>query len=146
MRKFTQHLLTAGLAIATVTWATGSRAEPWTAQLPNPMDFGVIYEKIAFEAADTDGNNVVSEAEFVRDAAAAFSGLDRNYDGKLTAEELGSPDPKKFALIDADGDGYLTFTEVMTYKMKAFKAADKNSDDALSFDEMVSAVTEEVGK
>ena len=55
------------------------------------MDFGVVYEKIAFEAVDTNGDNVVSEGEFARDAAAAFSGLDRNRDGKLSAEELESP-------------------------------------------------------
>ena len=132
--------LTAGWA-ATAAWA-----EPWTTELPNPMDFGVVYEKIAFEAADTNGDNVVSEGEFARDAAAAFSGLDRNRDGKLTSEELGSPDPAAFARIDANGDGAVTFTEVMTYKMKAFRAADKNNDGALSFDEMVAGVGAELGK
>lgn len=52
------------------------------------MDFGVFYQQFAFEAADTDGNNLVSEAEFVRDAAVAFSGLDTDHDGKLTPNEL----------------------------------------------------------
>ena len=133
------------LTFLTASWAT-SVAWAWTAELPNPMDFGVIYEKIAFEAADTNGDNVVDEGEFARDAAAAFSGLDRDHDGKLSAEELGSPDPSTFARIDTNGDGFLTFTEVMTYKMKAFRAADKNNDGALSFDEMVGAVKAEVGK
>ena len=145
MRRGTYLLFSACLTIAAASgFSTAARA--WSTELPNKIDFGVVYEKIAFEAADTDGNNLVSEGEFARDAAAAFSGLDRNHDGKLTAEELDSPDPKKFALIDANGDGYLTFTEVMTFKMKAFRAADKNNDDALSFDEMVSSVSEEVGK
>ena len=125
------------------SWATSGA---WAQQLPDPMDFGVVYEQLAFEAADTDGNNLVSEGEFVRDAAAAFSGLDQNHDGKLTPSELGTPDPKNIAKIDASGDEVLTFPEIMTYKMKAFKAADKNKDDALSFNEMVSAVTAEVGK
>ena len=105
-----------------------------------------MYEKLAFEAADTDGNNLISEGEFVRDAAAGFSGLDRNRDGKLTPEELGPHDPAKLARVDANGDGVLTFTEVMTYKMRAFKAADTNHDDSLSFDEMVKSVTEEEGQ
>ena len=39
---------------------TGTSAQ----ELPNPMDFGVVYEELAFEAADTDGNNLVSEGEF----------------------------------------------------------------------------------
>jgi EF hand len=116
--------------------------------LPNPMDFGVMYEQLAFEAADTDGNNLVSEGEFARDAAAAFAGLDANRDGKLTPQELGLPDASAaaFARIDANGDGFLTFNEVMSYKMKAFQAADKSQDGFLSFDEMVNAVREETGK
>jgi hypothetical protein len=125
---------------------TGVWADPWTEELPNPMDFGVVYEKIAFEAADTNGDNVVDEGEFARDAAVAFSGLDRDHDGKLSPEELGSRDPTTFAKIDMNGDGFLTFTEVMTFKMKAFKAADTNNDGVLSFDEMVAEVKAETGK
>ena len=146
MRRRNDLLLAACVAIAAMSSTGATPAAAWTAELPNPMDFGVVYEKIAFEAADTDGNNLVSEGEFARDAAAAFAGLDSDHDGKLTAVELGSPDPQKFAQIDTNGDGFLTFIEIMNYKMKAFKAADKNSDNALSFDEMVGAVTAEVSK
>ncbi len=144
MRRWKYLFLLSGLLMWSSGWA--SNAQAYSAQLPDPMDFGVVYEKLAFEAADTDGNNLVSEGEFVRDAATAFAGLDANRDGKLTAPELGPHDAKRFARIDANGDGFLTFTEVMTYKMKAFRAADANNDDSLSFDEMVSSVTAEVGK
>lgn len=133
-------------AIAAFSLAATGAFAGYTAELPDPMDFGLVYEKIAFEAADTDGNNLISEGEFVRDAAVAFSGLDRNHDMKLTADELGAHDAAQFARIDANGDGALTFSEVMAYKMKAFLAADKNKDDGLSFDEMLSAVSAEVGK
>jgi EF hand len=141
-RRWSYLLLSACLAIAVASGST-TAAWAWSAELPNPMDFGVVYEKIAFEAADNDGNNLVSEGEFARDAAAAFSGLDRNHYGKLTAEELGSPDPSKFARIDTNGDGFFTFTEVMTFKMKAFKAADKSGDRKLSYEEMVESVKAE---
>ena len=142
MRRWRYIFLLAGLAIGPAGWATsGAYAQPFSAQLPDPMDFGVVYEKLAFEAADTNGNDLVSEGEFVRDATVAFSGLDRNRDEKLTPTELGPHDAKRFARIDVDGNGALTFNEVMTYKMKAFRAADTNKDDALSFDEMVSSVT-----
>lgn len=144
MRRRGYLLLLSGLLIGSSGWATNAQA--YSAQLPDPMDFGVVYEKLAFEAADTDGNNLVSEGEFARDAAAAFAGLDFDRDGKLTAAELGPHDAKRFARIDANGDGFLTFIEVMNFKMKAFRAADANKDDALSFDEMVSSVTAEVGK
>lgn len=139
-------LLLACITIATVSWTMGgAHAQQAPAALPDPMEFGVEYEMFAFEAADTDGNNLISEGEFVRDAAAGFSGLDRNRDGKLTPDELGPHDPVKFVRVDANGDGVLTFKEVMTYKMRAFKAADTTYDDALSFDEMVNSVTEEEG-
>jgi Ca2+-binding EF-hand superfamily protein len=121
---------------------TGASAQ----ELPDPMDFGVVYEELAFEAADTDGNNLVDEGEFARDAAAAFSGLDAERDGKLTPQELELRDASGFTRIDANSDGVLTFKEVMTFKMKAFGAADKNQDGALSFDEMVDAVRSEVVK
>jgi len=145
MNRRIPWLLPAGLAVLASAWPT-SEAAAWTKELPDPMEFGVVYEKIAFEAADTNGDNVVSEGEFARDAAAAFAGLDRNRDGKLTPEELGSPDPTAFARIDTDGDGTVTFIEVMNYKMKAFRAADTNGDGALSFDEMVAEVNHELGR
>jgi Ca2+-binding EF-hand superfamily protein len=148
-KRLRKRWLIGVMAAAASCVATAASAQV----LPNPMDFGVVYEELAFEAADTDGNNLVSEAEFVRDAAAAFAGLDTNHDGKLTPDELRADDPVTFATlpatfakIDANGDGVLTFDEVMTFKMKAFRAADKNQDGALSFDEMVSTVRSEVGK
>jgi Ca2+-binding EF-hand superfamily protein len=103
------------------------------------------YEQFAFDAADTDGDERISEAEFVRDAAAGFSGLDRDRDGKLTPAELGHPDPRRFACVDADGDGALAFKEVMTFKMKAFKAGDKDGDGTLSYDEVVDSVAQDRG-
>jgi hypothetical protein len=138
-RDFWLSCIIGGAAALVVTSADAQK-------LPDPMDFGVVYEELAFEAADTDGNNLVSEGEFARDAAAAFSGLDVNRDGKLTPAELGPHDANRFARVDADGNGALTFPEVMTYKMKAFTSADKNQDGALSFDEMAEAVRAEVGK
>ena len=71
MRLLKYVYLVAGIAIVPTGWATGAQA--FSAQLPDPMDFGVVYEKLAFEAADTNGNDLVSEGEFVRDAAVGFS-------------------------------------------------------------------------
>ena len=102
-------------------------------------------EEIAFMAADTDGDGVVSEAELARDAAHGFATLDKNGDGKLSPEELGPHDPALFKRVDADGDGMLTFTEVMANKSRAFEAGDANQDGGLSFEEMVEVVESEVG-
>jgi Ca2+-binding EF-hand superfamily protein len=104
-----------------------------------------FYERLAFDAADTDGDDLVSEAEFARDAAAGFSGLDVDRSGTLTPEELGPHDPAMFARVDADGDGVLTFSEVMVHKTQGFAAADQDQDGKLSFEEMVDGVEAELG-
>jgi hypothetical protein len=75
-----------------------------------------FYERVAFDAADTDGDGLISEGELARDAAAGFSGLDADRSETLTPQELGPHDPSMFSRIDANGDGVLTFSEVMTNK------------------------------
>ena len=61
------------VTVGTAAWATaGAYGQQAPTALPDPMDFGVEYEQFAFEAADTDGNNLISEGEFVRDAAAGL--------------------------------------------------------------------------
>ena len=104
-----------------------------------------FYERLAFEAADTDGDGFVSEAELARDAAAGFSGLDQDRSETLTPQELGPHDPALFAQVDRNGDGVLTFSEVMTLKTQGFADGDTNQDGRLSFDEMVDEVKSELG-
>jgi Ca2+-binding EF-hand superfamily protein len=114
---------------------TGGRAMAQPAGAADTYDV----EQFAFDAADTDGDGVINEAEMTRDAAVAFATLDKNGSGTLTPAELASHDPAQFAKIDADGDGSLTFIEVMTNKVRAFAAGDKNEDGGLSVGEMVEA-------
>ena len=102
-------------------------------------------EQIAFIAADTDGDGVVSEAELARDAARGFATLDKDGSETLTAEELGPHDAAQFTRVDADGDGVLTFDEVMANKMRALKEGDTDGDGGLSFEEMVIIVEKETG-
>ena len=99
-----------------------------------------FYERFAFDAADTDGDGFVSEAELARDAAAGFSGLDTDRSETLTPDELGPHDPALFSRVDANGDGVLTFQEVMINKTGGFEDGDKNHDGLLSFEEMVDEV------
>jgi EF hand domain-containing protein len=106
--------------------------------IPPDMD-----ERFAFDAADTNGDGYVSEAELARDAAVGFSSLDKDRDGTLTPQELGPHDPALFARVDRNHDGVLTFDEVMTNKLQGLEAGDKDHDDRLSFEEMVNEVTAE---
>ena len=110
------------------------------AQQGDPSPTPGVYERLAFEAADTNGDGFVSEAELARDAAAGFSGLDRDRSETLTPEELGPHDPALFARVDRNGDGVLTFSEVMMNKARGFEDGDKNHDGLLSFEEMVDEV------
>ena len=103
------------------------------------------YEHMAFDAADSNTDGLVSEAELTRDAAAGFSSLDKDGSGTLTRKELGPHDPAKFSRIDTNGDGVLTFSEVMVNKTRAFTAGDKNNDRGLSFEEMVDAASIDQG-
>ena len=102
-------------------------------------------DEIAFIAADTDGNNIITEGELARDAAHGFATLDKDGSGTLTSEELGPHDPVLFKRVDTNGDGVLSFSEVMANKLAALKAGDTNHDGGLSFDEMVAIVEKETG-
>ncbi len=135
----------AGWAVAALVLATILASAPPAAAQRSGMSQALEQERMAFEIADTDGDMLISEGEFARDAAAGFSSLDTDGSGTLTPAELGPHDPALFARIDTNRDGLLTFDEVMAYKMKAFKAADSNGDDQLSFDEMVKAAEAQAG-
>jgi EF hand len=134
-------VLTTQIAVVVTSGATRTAVAQ---QSEDPLAPGV-YERFAFDAADTDGDGFVSEAELARDAAAGFSGLDVDRSGTLTPDELGPHDPALFSRVDRDGDGALTFDEVMRNKTRGFAEADQNQDGRLSFEEMVDGVEAESG-
>ena len=129
------------IAVAMALGAIGTAvAQPADGDMAPRFD-----ERLAFEAADTDGDGFVNEAELARDAAAGFSGLDQDRSETLTPQELGPHDPALFARVDRNGDGTLTFSEVMIHKTRGFEDGDKNQDGMLSFEEMVAEVKSELG-
>ena len=101
--------------------------------------------KVAFDAADTDHDGIINEAELARDAAHGFAELDRDGDGFLTEAELGPHDPALFKRLDTNGDGKLSFMEIMTNKARALKEFDKDGDGGLDFDEMIESIRAEQG-
>ena len=133
-------LPSAWVALALTLGASGPALAQVDPAIPPDID-----PRLAFDAADTNGDGYVSEGELARDAAVGFSSLDKDRDGTLTPQELGPHDPAAFARVDTNGDGKLTFTEVMTNKMRGFAAGDKNQDGLLSFEEMVNEVKAEEG-
>ena len=144
----TRRATTTGLSLSPSGWVvvamTLGAIGPALAQV-DPSIPPDIDPRLAFDAADTNGDGFVSEGELARDAAVGFSSLDKDRDGTLTPQELGPHDPAAFARVDTNGDGKLTFTEVMINKTKGFEAGDKNHDGLLSFEEMVNEVKAEEG-
>lgn len=135
------HLPSLGLALALMAGTMGAASAQMAASSAaiDPSE----YPKIAFDAADTNDDGLISEGEFVRDAAVGFATLDKDGSRTLTPAELEAHDPAKFKAIDKNGDGKLTFSEVMANKMRAFKAGDTNQDGFLSFEEMMAIVEKE---
>jgi hypothetical protein len=91
---------------------------------------------LAFFAADTDHDGLLTKPEIARDTAAAFAALDADMDGVLTRGELAPHDGARFAQIDLDADGRLTFVEVVTAKFEDLSAIDRDRDGRLSTDEI----------
>ena len=88
-------------------------------------------------AADGNGDGVVDEAEFARDAIVAFAALDKNDDGVLTPDELSGAGSGDFADADLNHDGRLTLDEVRTKRLEDFVAMDRNRDGVLTVDEVL---------
>ena len=105
-------------------------------------------------ALDADHDRVISAAE-IANAAAALRSLDKNHDGKLTAEECGGPvlpyaDSQSvkrtnlafvryhpvLATLDADHDGEISASE-MENAPAALKTLDRNHDGKLTLDEIL---------
>ena len=94
------------------------------------------FSRATLIAADTNGDGVIDEAEFARDAAAAYSGEDRNRDYRLTRSELPEAPSGAFERMDSNRDGALSFAEVRRAKLAEFEQADTNKDGVLSLDEV----------
>jgi hypothetical protein len=132
-------------ALAPLLVVPGTVVGPAMAQPADEAFTALAQERFGFAAADTDGDDFISEAELARDAAAGFSGLDKDRSGTLTPQELGPHDPSLFARVDRNGDGVLSFSEIIVHKVGGFEEADRDGDDLVSFEEMVDEARSELG-
>ncbi len=109
----------------------------WTVPVANAASLAEIYSRLAFEAADGNGDQVIDEAELVADTAAGFVALDDNGDRRLDRRELAEPDPALFARLDRNRDGSVSFAEALANKVEMFEHVDSNDDGVLSIDEAI---------
>lgn len=84
-------------------------------------------------ALDADGDASISMAEYQSFANFAFSQMDADKSGTLSAAEMAAhADAGAFARTDADGNGTVTAAEFKARMDANFKAADKDGDGLLN--------------
>ncbi|MEO7623387.1 MAG: EF-hand domain-containing protein [Gallionella sp.] len=116
MNKIITHLA----AIVYVALCTNAaRAETEASGLHHGEKDGMMFQKL-----DTNGDGVVSKAEFNAFNARHFKNLDTNKDGKLTPEELQGGHKQEMGHGDAT-----------THLDRRFNAADANKDGGLDRNE-----------
>lgn len=85
--------------------------------------------------ADTNGDGVVSRAEFFTAAEARFRKQDANADRKLSGDEMRDR-RGRFARIDTNNDGSLSFEEQAAATSARFARMDADNDGKLTPEEM----------
>jgi hypothetical protein len=82
--------------------------------------------------ADGDGDGRVSKAEYIARADGRFGKMDKNSDGKLSADELAPPPPADGAAAPAGGG----------MRSRMIERLDTNHDGMISIDEYRAGVAE----
>ena len=96
----------------------------------------------ALEAADRDGDGVVTRAEFLQARSARFQQLDRNSDGFIAADDIGRFGKRRadrqgraaaaMRDMDADGDGRVSRPEFDQASQKIFQRLDGDANGLLT--------------
>jgi EF hand len=137
------HLLAARTSAAPADLAAEVKANPYPDEVPINPYFKLI---LVLGALDTDRDNIISASE-IANAPTALKKLDKNHDGKLSAEECGFRfgDTVAFmrvhpvlAALDADHDGVISSSEIKRAR-RALLTLDKNGDGRLTLDELLPA-------
>ena len=147
------HLLPAKASAVPADLAAEVKVNAYPDELPIDPYFRLI---LVLGAVDADRDNVISASEIAH-APAALKKLDKNHDGKLTAEECGlrlparlEADPRilarfrlqfmrvhpVLAALDADHDGVISSSEIQRASA-ALWTLDKNRDGRLTIDELL---------
>jgi Ca2+-binding EF-hand superfamily protein len=147
------HLLPAKTSAAPAELAAEVKANPYPDEVPINPYFRLI---LVLGALDADRDNIISASE-IANAPAALKKLDKNHDGKLTAEECGLRLPAKLeadalvvarsrlqfmkihpvlAALDADHDGVISSSEIKRASATLW-TLDKNFDRRVTIEELL---------
>jgi len=96
--------------------------------------------------ADSNGDGIVTKAEFTEARAKMFDRLDRNHDGYLSKDdkprfslrksENGNRLQQMVLMLDKDGDGRISRDEFVNSPSLLFERADTNHDGAVDAAEL----------
>jgi Ca2+-binding EF-hand superfamily protein len=138
IRLFTRALLPMALCIGLALTPAAFAADPRS---------DAVAAKI--KAMDTNGDGLVSAAEYAAHAKAEFDAMDTNHNGLVTAAEMDAarakfknPTGRQFSSaaiiksMDTNGDGMLSAEEYATAAETAFNAMDTNHSGQLTADEI----------
>ena len=145
------HLLAAKTSAVPADLAAEVKANPYPDEPPINPYFRLI---LVLGALDTDRDNIISASE-IAGASVALRRLDKNHDGKLSAEECGLRLPARLdpeavtrfrllfmkihpvlAGLDADHDGVISSSEIKRAPW-ALWTLDKNRDGRLTIGELL---------
>jgi Ca2+-binding EF-hand superfamily protein len=126
--------------VAALSFAAGSTL----AQSQDP-----IQQVLAnFDRIDTNGDGVISRAEFRTVQAARWTQIDRNGDGYLGEDDFprfavrrARTQLAEIAYLDADGDGRISQSEFVSGPVPVFRRADGNADGVLTRSEVEAAAS-----
>lgn len=96
-----------------------------------------------FDRIDSDGDGVISQAEFRKVRAARWTQIDRNGDGYLGVDDFpgfaagrARAQLAQIAHLDTDGDGRISQGEFLDGPLPLFEQTDRNSDGVLTRSEI----------
>ena len=101
-----------------------------------------------FDRIDSNGDGVISRAEYRAVQAARWPQIDRNGDGYLAEDDFPRIAAQRartqlghVAYLDTDGDGRISRTEFLDGPAPVFRRADRNGDGVLTRSELEGAAS-----
>lgn len=109
-----------------------------------PAASAQLLDPASLAQADTNGDGLLTEAEFLKHRSSYFAVMDKDASGGASEAEFNesfSARSKRMAArafreMDTTGDGLISASEWDAYPPKAFQHADRNGDGQLDQSEM----------